>query len=80
LEHHEEPSGHGFPRGLTNREIQPLSGTFILSHQLADNVAKAVNSDNGKMIIKNIVETWDESYNRNNFGRSYIAVKKAFEL
>ena len=34
LQHHERPDGSGFPRGLSSKQIAPLSCVFIMAHDL----------------------------------------------
>jgi response regulator RpfG family c-di-GMP phosphodiesterase len=36
LDHHERPDGSGLPRGLSGKQIQPLSAIFIFSHDVVD--------------------------------------------
>ncbi len=36
LQHHERPSGHGFPNNLSAKAITPLSTVFIVAHDLVD--------------------------------------------
>ena len=33
-QHHEQPDGKGFPRGLFHKQISPLSSVFIVAHEL----------------------------------------------
>ena len=34
LQHHEQPDGGGFPRGLHHQQINPMAGIFIIAHDL----------------------------------------------
>jgi HD-GYP domain-containing protein (c-di-GMP phosphodiesterase class II) len=36
INHHEEPNGTGFPKGLNASQLSPLSCIFILSHQFSN--------------------------------------------
>lgn len=38
VQHHERPDGSGFPRGLTHKQIGPLSSVFIASHDLVTHI------------------------------------------
>jgi hypothetical protein len=35
-QHHEQPDGSGFPRGLVATQIAPLAAVFIVAHELVD--------------------------------------------
>lgn len=41
LQHHERPDGSGFPRGLSNAYISPLSAIFIVAHDLTQYALQA---------------------------------------
>lgn len=36
LQHHEQPDGSGFPRGLFHQQISPLATIFVIAHDLLD--------------------------------------------
>lgn len=36
IHHHERPGGQGFPRGLSDSQVGPLSCLFIIAHDLVD--------------------------------------------
>ena len=40
-QHHEQPDGSGFPRGLFHQQISPLAAVFIIAHDLLDFLTEA---------------------------------------
>lgn len=44
-QHHERPTGKGFPRGMTSQQISPLAALFIVAHDLVRFTATVEQKD-----------------------------------
>jgi HD-GYP domain-containing protein (c-di-GMP phosphodiesterase class II) len=62
-QHHEEPDGTGFPRGLTSTRISPLAAIFIVAHDLLHFILMS----EGKPNIGNYLKSRNEKYNAGTF-------------
>lgn len=63
LQHHERPDGSGFPRGLTQHHISPLSAVFIVSHDLVS----ALFDPNTPFVLEQFIESTKDLYHAGNF-------------
>jgi len=72
LEHHEQPRGDGFPRGLNSLQISPLTAVFILSGLLAKTI---LNEDKNFNLSNFLTRAQEQGYNSGN----YKAVFKIIE-
>jgi len=63
VQHHEQPDGSGFPRGLTHKQIGPLSSVFIASHDLVTHI---FDSDKA-FVMEEFLESVKERYDIGNF-------------
>jgi response regulator RpfG family c-di-GMP phosphodiesterase len=76
LDHHERPDGSGMPRGLTAKQIQPLSTVFIFSHDIVDAMF-ALEKKNKAFSKENLkTELTKKLYNEGHFKKCY----ESFEL
>jgi response regulator RpfG family c-di-GMP phosphodiesterase len=74
-QHHEKPTGAGFPRGLTAIQIPPQSAVFILAHDFAHLLIQHGGPD--KISNEQIFEKLGPEYSEGNFEKPYFALKKA---
>lgn len=70
--HHERPNGSGFPRGLSQNYIAPLSVLFIVAHELAQEI---LASEAG-FSLPRFVEEKKPAYNTGNFRKVMAALEK----
>jgi HD-GYP domain-containing protein (c-di-GMP phosphodiesterase class II) len=63
MQHHEQPDGSGFPRGLTHKQIGPLSTVFIASHDLVTYIF----NDEKEFHMEAFIESVKERYDVGNF-------------
>jgi response regulator RpfG family c-di-GMP phosphodiesterase len=76
-EHHEQPDGSGFPRGINYTQISPLGMVFIISHKVAEHVIK-LKADGNDVTQDNLVELIDtDFYNKGGFKKVVSAFKEA---
>jgi HD-GYP domain-containing protein (c-di-GMP phosphodiesterase class II) len=76
MEHHERPSGIGFPRGINHLKIAPLSCVFIIAHQFAHRLlTEPLNTET----LQSINVELKEQYGRGNFRKAYQGFVKAFK-
>lgn len=77
LNHHEKYDGSGFPRGANYRQIDPLSGIFILAHEVIDVIYEVgFYRDNIIEILKYMSRNYTQSY----FPKIVAGLVKAFAL
>jgi HD-GYP domain-containing protein (c-di-GMP phosphodiesterase class II) len=62
-QHHERPDGSGFPRGLTHKQIGPLSSVFISSHDLVTYIFE----NDKPFVMQEFLETVKDRYDFGNF-------------
>jgi hypothetical protein len=78
-QHHEKPDGTGFPKGLNNKTIPPMSAAFILCYDfvqlLIENCEKPEDIDS-EAIFKQL----GESYRTGNFEKPYMALRQALKF
>lgn len=74
-EHHENPNGTGYPRGLNANQIGVLSALFILSHEITNNLYRHnYNKEMLSLMLKNAAK----DYSQGNYKNFYEAAKLAF--
>jgi hypothetical protein len=71
-QHHERPNGSGFPRGLQNNYIAPLSAVFIVGHELT----QAILTQKEAFSLEDFVEDKKPSFNQGNFKKVMAALDK----
>jgi response regulator RpfG family c-di-GMP phosphodiesterase len=76
-QHHEKPTGVGFPRGLTAKQIPPQSAVFILAHDFAHLLIQHGGPD--KISNEQIFEKLGPAYSEGNFEKPYLALKNALK-
>ncbi len=72
LQHHERPGGAGFPRGLTNNYIAPLSAVFIVAHDLVQFMLERGE----KFQLGDFVAVRKNEYSQGNFRKVITALEK----
>ena len=72
-QHHEQPDGSGFPRGLTHTHISPLSSLFIVSH---DVIWHAIHSTDGKLDLKTFLDETHEKYSVGHFKKIHKSLSE----
>jgi response regulator RpfG family c-di-GMP phosphodiesterase len=76
MEHHERPTGKGFPRGINHLKIAPLSCVFIIAHQFAHRLlTEPLNTET----FQDINVELKEMYGKGNFRKAYQGFVKAFK-
>jgi HD-GYP domain-containing protein (c-di-GMP phosphodiesterase class II) len=63
IQHHEQPDGSGFPRGLSQSYISPLGAVFIAAHDLVS----AVFASEGAFRMEEFLEARAQKYGSGNF-------------
>jgi HD-GYP domain-containing protein (c-di-GMP phosphodiesterase class II) len=63
VQHHEKPDGSGFPRGLTHKQIGPLSSVFIASHDIVTHIFE----NEKPFVMEEFLEMVKERYDVGNF-------------
>ena len=76
LEHHEQPDGSGFPKGLMSNNIGPLSCIFILAHDIADHLYWEGYE---KKNVKKYLDSLSDKYSQGNFKNPFSALIKIFK-
>lgn len=71
-QHHERPNGAGFPRGLANNYIAPLSAVFIVSHELT----QAILTQKEAFSLADFIDDKKPSFNQGNFKKVMVALEK----
>ncbi|MBL7663666.1 MAG: response regulator [Bacteriovoracaceae bacterium] len=74
LEHHEQPDGSGFPKGIDHMKISPLSSLFIISHQIVE-IAMDLKMK-GEMLTDEKVKARinKEKYQKGNFKKVFSSI------
>lgn len=72
LQHHERPSGGGFPRGLAHNYIAPLSAVFIVAHELTQEILAMKD----KFSLPNFITDRKKFFNQGNFKKVMAALEK----
>jgi response regulator RpfG family c-di-GMP phosphodiesterase len=72
LQHHERPNGSGFPGKLIFSYISPLSTTFIVAHDLAQDML----SKDQNFVLSDFIEVAKKEYNQGNFKKIMIALER----
>ena len=72
--HHENPDGSGFPRGITSKQIPPLACIFILAEQFA--IKCFESNDQYNIDFSGIIKGMQESYSEGNFKRPMQAISE----
>lgn len=72
LQHHERPTGGGFPRGLAHNYIAPLSALFIVSHELTQEIL----AHQEKFSLPNFILDRKRFFNQGNFKKVMAALEK----
>jgi response regulator RpfG family c-di-GMP phosphodiesterase len=76
VQHHEQPDGTGFPRGLSPLRISPLSCIFIIAQDYMHTVIKPDVTDEE---IRAAIEKIKEKYPRGNFKKPLQGFIAAFD-
>lgn len=69
-QHHEQPDGSGFPRGLTHLRIAPLAALFIVSHDLVHNLILQGNGFN----LSTFIAEREKFYTAGNFAKVFKSI------
>ncbi len=72
--HHEQPNGSGFPRGLDSSKVSLLEGLFIISTNFARDLLISGSLNN----IMIMVQEYNELYNKSSYKRPYQGFLSAF--
>lgn len=72
MQHHERPSGGGFPRGLAHNYIAPLSALFIVAHELTQDILAQKEA----FSLPNFVSEKKKFFNQGNFKKIFTALEK----
>ncbi len=80
LQHHEKPDGSGFPRGLTYKQIPPLSCAFILVYDFTNELIRRTEANEGSTDPKDILEDMGTNYTKANFSKPFHALKKSMQI
>lgn len=75
-EHHEHPSGDGFPKGLNSSGLTTISCIFILASNFASRLAQTSSSQSA---YKEILGSMKRIYSTGNFKDPLKALEKAFK-
>lgn len=76
IQHHEMPSGKGFPNGLNSHQINSISCVFILANNFIDLICQKGRSD---LAIASILDNFSATYGQGNFKRPLQILKSYFE-
>jgi len=75
MQHHERPNGKGFPWGLKDNELNPLSNLYIICHEYAHRIITGgLNLANMKKIDKD----FREMFSSGNYAKPYKAFLEVF--
>ncbi len=75
MQHHERPHGKGFPWGLKDNEINPLSNLYIICHEYAHRIITGgLNLAN----MKKIDQDFREMFSSGNYAKPYKAFLEVF--
>jgi HD-GYP domain-containing protein (c-di-GMP phosphodiesterase class II) len=72
FQHHERPSGEGFPRSITGAYISPLSAVFIVAHDMA----KTMLREKDHFDLKRYLEYLNAKWTHNSFKKILAAAGK----
>jgi len=76
MQHHERPQGKGYPWGLKDNELNPLSNLFIICHEYSHRIMTGgLNLDT----IKAIDKDFRELFSSGNYAKPYDAFLKVFK-
>ncbi len=70
FQHHEQPDGSGFPRGLVGKFVSPLSSVFIIAHAIIEFMIKREGES-----IETFLKENEELYRHGNFRKIWLALK-----
>lgn len=73
LQHHEQPDGSGFPRGLFHHQISPLSCVFIVAEDLLDHFLEGGTDTGGSMTA--FLQRNETRYAQGTFRKIYDSLK-----
>jgi len=76
LNHHERPDAKGFPRGLTDKQISPYDGLFIMAGHFAHELIVQGTSPERIIKLKDYFKTY---YNVGNYQNAVEAFNKVFK-
>jgi HD-GYP domain-containing protein (c-di-GMP phosphodiesterase class II) len=77
LNHEERPDGTGFPRGLDYRHFDPLTGIFVLSHEIVDFIYTAgFYRDNIYVALRELTDRYPKSF----FPKIIEGLYKSFKI
>ena len=75
MQHHERPQGKGFPWGLKDNELNPLSNLYIICHEYAHRIITGgLNLAN----MKKIDRDFREMFSSGNYAKPYKAFLEVF--
>ncbi len=77
LEHHEMPTGDGYPKKLTATQIAPLSALFILSQQITFCL---IRNNFSKERLRDFLTNSEATFSQGNFSKFYKACETIFVL
>ncbi|MFT6602616.1 MAG: HD-GYP domain-containing protein (c-di-GMP phosphodiesterase class II), partial [Bacteriovoracaceae bacterium] len=72
--HHEQPDGSGYPRGLDGTKVSLLEGLFIISTNFARDLLISGSLNN----IMIMVQEYNERFNKSSYKRPYQGFLSAF--
>ncbi|MGE0617041.1 MAG: HD-GYP domain-containing protein, partial [Bacteriovoracia bacterium] len=73
-QHHEQPDGSGFPRGLTHTHISPLGALFIVAHDLISFVFEKGGPSNIDLFLQEFLILTKDRYAVGNFKKIHKAL------
>ena len=76
LQHHELPSGQGFPQSINSHQITALSCVFIVANNF---VCELSQKGVSKTSISRILNTFTETYDTGNFKKPLASLRKFFK-
>jgi hypothetical protein len=72
--HHEQPNGSGFPRGLDSKQVSLLEGLFIISTNFSRDILVL-----GPLVnMMTLLQEYNERFNKSTYKRPYQGFLKAF--
>jgi hypothetical protein len=78
-QHHEKPDGTGFPKGLTSKNIAPMSCAFILCYDFVQTLVENCKTPE-EIDCQKIFDILGDDYKTGNFEKPYHALRKALRL
>lgn len=76
IEHHERPEGGGFPKGISGKQIHPLSSVFIFSHDIVDILFELQSKNEEVNEVSIQMKMKIDDYSIGNFEKCYDAFLK----